>query len=61
MIRRGYTGRGPGKLTAATEEKAADGAEPELIGSDSKSEADTPEGTACGTGEEASLVESGSS
>ena len=34
-------------------------AEPELTGLDSEPEADTPEGAACGTGEEASLGESG--
>ena len=46
---------------AATEEEASEAAEPELTGSDSYSEADTSEGTACGTGEEASLGSSGSS
>ena len=37
------------------------GAEPELTGSDSEPEADTPGGTAGGTGEKASLGASGSS
>ena len=36
-------------------EEAAEATEPELTGSDSEPEAETPEGTACGTGEEASL------
>ena len=53
------------KNPAAKEEdeaaEAAEAAEPELTGSDSESEADTPEGTACGTGEEVSLGASGSS
>ena len=55
------TGRGPGKKAKATEEEAAEAAEPELMVLDSESEADTPEGTVCGTGEEASLGASGSS
>ena len=43
------------------ERGGAEAAEPELTGSDSEPESDTPEGTACGTGEEASLGASGSS
>ena len=43
------------------EEEAAEAAETELTGSESESEADTLEGTAGGTGEEASLGASGSS
>ena len=46
---------------AATEEEVAEAADPKLMGSDSEPEADTPEGTVCGTGEEASLGASGSS
>ena len=46
---------------AATEEEAAEAAELALKGLDSDSEADTPDGTASGTGEEASLGASGSS
>ena len=41
--------------------EAAEAAEPELTGSDSEPEADTPRGTAGGTGEEASLGTSRSS
>ena len=43
------------------EDEAEEAAEPELTGSKSEPEADTPEGTAGGTGEEASLGASGSS
>ena len=46
---------------SAMEEEAAEAAEPELTGSYSEPEADTLEGTVCGTGEEASLGASGSS
>ena len=41
--------------------EAAEAAEPKLTGSDSEPEADTPWGTAGGTGEKASLGASGSS
>ena len=41
--------------------EAAEAAEPELTGSDSEREADTPWGTAGGTGKEASPGASGSS
>ena len=40
---------------AMEDEKSAEAAEPELTGLDSEPEADTPGGTTCGTGEEASL------
>ena len=46
---------------AKEDEKAAEAAEPELTGLDSEPEADTPVGTAGGTGEEASLGASCSS
>ena len=49
------------KAAAKEEDEAAEAAEPELTGSDSEPEADTPGGTAGGTGEEASLGASGSS
>ena len=52
---------GDREKAAATEEEAAEAADPELTGSDSEPEADTPEGTAGDTGEEASLGEIGSS
>ena len=49
------------KAAEKEEDEAAEAAEPELTGSDSEPEADTPGGTAGGTGEEASLGASGSS
>ena len=49
------------KASAKEEDDAAEAAEPELTGSDSEPEADTPGGTAGVTGEEASLGASGSS
>ena len=57
----GIDWNGAREKAAATEEEAAEVAEPELTGSDSEPEVDTPERTACGTGEEASLGASGSS
>ena len=48
------------KVAAKEEDKAAEAAEPELTGSESEPKADTPGGTAGGTGEETSLGESGS-
>ena len=57
----GIDWKGAREKAAATEEKAAEAAEPELTGSESEPEADTPEGAVCGTGEEASLGTSGSS
>ena len=53
--------KGDREKAAAKEEEAAEAAEPELTGSDLETKADTPEGTACGTREEASLGASGSS
>ena len=53
----GIDWKGAREKAAATEEAA----EPALTGSDSESKADTPDGTASGTGEEASLGASGSS
>ena len=58
---KGIDWKGAMEKAAATEEEAAEPAEPELTGSDSEAEADTPGGTAGGTGEEASLGASGSS
>ena len=49
------------KAEAKEGDNEAEAAEPELTGSDSELEADTPGGTAGGTGEEASLGVSGSS
>ena len=49
------------KAAAKEDDDAAEAAEPELTGSESEPEADTPGGIAGGTGEEASLGESGSS
>ena len=46
---------GAREKAAATEENSAEAAEPELTGSDSEPETDTPKGTVCSTGEEASL------
>ena len=57
----GINWKGGREKAAATEEEATEAAESELTGSDLEYEADTPEGTACGTGEEASLGASGSS
>ena len=57
----GIDWKGAREKAAATEEELAEAAEPELTSSDSKSEADTPEGTACGTGEEAYMGARGSS
>ena len=57
----GIDWKGDREKAAATEEEAAEATEPELTGSDLGSKADTPEETACGTGEEASLGASGSS
>ena len=57
----GIDWKGDREKAAATEEEAVEAVEPELTGSDSEPEADTPEGTACGTGEEASLGARGSS
>ena len=48
-------------VAAKEEGDAAEAAEPELTGSESEPEADTPGGTAGGTREEASLGSSGSS
>ena len=53
--------KGAREKAAATEEEAEEAAETELTSSDLESEADTPEGTACGTREEASLGASSSS
>ena len=53
--------KGVREKSAAKEEEAAEAAELELTGSDSEPEANTLEGTAGGTGEEASLGASGSS
>ena len=49
------------KAAEKEEDEAAEAVEPELLGSDSEPEADTPGGTAGSTGEEASLGASGSS
>ena len=49
------------KVATKEEDEAAEAAEPELTGSDSEPEADTPGGNAGGIGEEASLGASGSS
>ena len=49
------------KAVAKEEYDAAEAAEPELTGSDSETEADTPGGTAGSTAEEASLGANGSS
>ena len=49
------------KSLAKEEDEAAEAAEPELTGSDSEPEADTPGGNVGDTGEEASLGERGSS
>ena len=49
------------KAAAKEKDEAEKAVEPELTGSDSEPEADTPGGTASGTGEEASLGASGSS
>ena len=49
------------KAAAKEEDDVAEAAEPELMGSDSYPEADTPGGNTGGTGEEASLGASGSS
>ena len=53
----GIDWKGAREKAEATEEAA----EPALTGTDSESEADTPDGTAIGTGEEASLGVSSSS
>ena len=53
--------KGAREKAAATEEEAAEASEPALTGLDSDYEADTPDGTASGTGEEVSLGASGSS
>ena len=57
----GIDWKGAREKAAAKEEEAAEAAEPELTGSDSEPKADTPEGTVCGTAEEASLGASSSS
>ena len=57
----GIDWKGGREKAEATEEEAAETAEPELTGSELESEADTPDGTASGTGEEASRGASGSS
>ena len=53
--------KGAMEKAAAPEEEVVEAAELALTGLDSDSEADTPDGTASGTGEEASLGASGSS
>ena len=57
----GIDWKGAREKAAAKEEEAVNAAERELTGSDLEPEVDTPEGTACGTREEASLGASGSS
>ena len=57
----GMDWKGAKEKATEKEEVAAEVAELELTGLDSEPEADTPGGTACGTGEEASLGASGSS
>ena len=49
----GIDWKGAREKAAATEEEAAEAAEPTLTGSNSESKADTPDGTVSGTGEEA--------
>ena len=57
----GIDWKGDRGKAAATEEEASEAVELELMGLDLEAKVDTPEGTACGTGEEASLGASGSS
>ena len=57
----GINWKGSREKAAATEGEAVEAVETALTGSDLEPEADTPNGTASGTGEEASLGASGSS